>query len=111
VSAGTTVTLDAGDAEGDFIFNISGYVTFGAGVNVVVENAKEGTRVIWNITGTYISTGADSNIIGLLLANGYVSTGANSTVKGVNGSGGGVYSATSYITAGAGAIIGDAKEK
>ena len=58
------------------------------------------TRVIWNITGTYISVGADANIIGDLLAKTYVSTGENSTA-------GGAYSATSYVTVGAGAQINE----
>jgi hypothetical protein len=98
VSAGTTITLDAEGKAGVFIFNISGYFGVGAGVNVVMINDTEDTRVIWNITGTYISVGSDANIIGDLLANTYVSTGANSTV-------GGAYSTTSYVTLGAGAEI------
>jgi predicted acyltransferase (DUF342 family) len=98
VSAGTTITLDAEGKAGVFIFNISGYLDFGAGVNVVMINDTENIRVIWNITGTYISVGSDANIIGDLLAKTYVSTGANSTV-------GGAYSTTSYVTLGAGAEI------
>jgi predicted acyltransferase (DUF342 family) len=100
VSAGTTITLDAEGKAGVFIFNISGYLSFGAGVNVVMINDTEDTRVIWNITGTYISVGADANIIGDLLAKTYVSTGANSTA-------GGAYSATWYVIVGAGSKIND----
>jgi hypothetical protein len=55
VSAGTTITLDAQNLPGVFIFNISDFLSFGAGVNVVMINDTEDTRVIWNITGTYIS--------------------------------------------------------
>jgi hypothetical protein len=81
-------------------------LSFGAGVNVIILNAKPTTRVIWNVTGTYISIGADSHIKGLLLANTYVATGANSTVTSANSSPiCGVFSATSYVVAGAGAKI------
>jgi predicted acyltransferase (DUF342 family) len=100
ISAGTTITLDAEGKAGVFIFNISGYLSFGAGVNVVMINDTEDTRVIWNITGTYISVGVDANIIGDLLAKTYVSTGANSTA-------GGAYSATWYVIVGAGSEINE----
>ena len=100
VSAGTTITLDAQNESGVFIFNISDFLSFGAGVNVVMINNTQDTRVIWNITGTYISVGADANIIGDLLAKTYVSTGENSTA-------GAAYSATSYVTIGAGSEINE----
>jgi predicted acyltransferase (DUF342 family) len=100
VSAGTTITLDAQNQSGVFIFNISDFLSFGAGVNVVMINDTEDTRVIWNITGTYISVGADANIIGDLLAKTYVSTGENSTASAA-------YSATSYVTVGAGSEINE----
>lgn len=109
VSADTTIVLDAQGENGDFIFNISDYLSFGARVDVVLLNPATSpatNRVIWNVTGTHITTGEQSNVVGLLLSNGYVSTGAKSTVKGVGSSAGGVYSATSYITLGAGAAIG-----
>jgi hypothetical protein len=100
VSAGTTITLDAEDKAGVFIFNISSLLSFGAGVNVVMINDTEDTRVIWNINDTYISVGANANVIGDLLAKTYVSTGENSTV-------GGAYSITSYVTLGAGSEINE----
>lgn len=109
VTAGKTITLDAaGQENSSFIFNISGYLTFGSDVNVVVINGNENTRVIWNSTGNYISIGANANIIGTILAHSYVSTGANSTVSGVGTSCGVVQAATSYVSIGAGATIGDA---
>jgi predicted acyltransferase (DUF342 family) len=100
VSAGTTIWLDAdGMSNAEFIFNSSDYVTFGDSVNVVVING-ENASVIWNVTGTYISVGANANIPGTLLAASYVSTGANSTISG------GAFSATSYVAIGAGATVG-----
>jgi predicted acyltransferase (DUF342 family) len=100
VSAGTTITLDAEGKAGVFVFNISDFLSFSAGVNVVMINNTEDTRVIWNITGTYISLGADANIIGDLLAKTYVSTGENSTASAA-------YSATSYVTVGADSKISE----
>jgi hypothetical protein len=101
VSADVTITLDAQGNDTDFIINISDYLSFGAGVKVVLANAPAGhsIRVLWNVTGTYISLGADAEIEGLLLANTYVSTGANSKLKG------GAYSATSYVATGADSTI------
>ncbi|MFT7671358.1 MAG: putative acyltransferase (DUF342 family) [Planctomycetota bacterium] len=98
VSASTIITLDAATGD-EFIFNVSGYVSFGAGVIVEVINGTGNTKVIWNVTGTYISVGANAKITGTLMANVYVSTGAGSVVDGA-------YSATSYVTVGAGATVG-----
>ncbi|MFT7579201.1 MAG: hypothetical protein ACI9MR_000863, partial [Myxococcota bacterium] len=67
----------------------------------------DNTRVIWNATGGYISIGANANIVGTILARGYVSTGAGSSVTGVGDHCGAVYSGTSYVSIGAGAVIGD----
>jgi cytoskeletal protein CcmA (bactofilin family) len=107
VTAGVTITLDAEGQDGDFIFNISNYLTFGAGVNVVVINGTDNTRVIWNATGGYVSVGANANIVGTILARDYVSTGADSSVMGVGDCSGAVYSGASYVSIGAGAVIGD----
>ena len=106
VTAGVTLTLDAQDSDGDFIFNISNYLTFGAGVNVVVVNGTANNRVIWNATGGYVSIGANANIVGTILAREYVSTGADSSVSGVGYCGGAVYSGASYVSIGAGAVVG-----
>jgi cytoskeletal protein CcmA (bactofilin family) len=110
VTAGMTLTLDAQNTDGDFIFNISNYLTFGAGVNVVVVNGTGNNRVIWNATGGYVSIGANANIVGTILAKEYVSTGANSSVSGVGECSGAVYSGASYVSIGAGAVIGGTKD-
>jgi cytoskeletal protein CcmA (bactofilin family) len=109
VTAGVTLTLDAQNLEAaDFIFNISNYLTFGAGVNVKVKviNGTPNTHVIWNATGGYVSIGANANIVGTILARAYVSTGADSSVTGVGDCGGAVYSGASYVSIGAGVVIG-----
>lgn len=119
VSPSVIITLDAEGSDADFIINVSSYLSFGADVKVKMINlpgtttAADGTttenpnysefnqpRVIWNITGTYISLGANTEIEGTLMAKTYVSTGANSVAKG------GVYAATQYVGTGEGATIG-----
>ncbi|MFT7622487.1 MAG: hypothetical protein ACI9WU_001660, partial [Myxococcota bacterium] len=107
VTAGVTLTLDAEGQDSEFIFNISSYLTFGAGVDVVVINGTDNTRVIWNATGGYISVGANANIVGTILARDYVSAGAHATITGVGDYCGAVYSGASYVSIGAGAAIGD----
>jgi hypothetical protein len=107
VTAGVTITLDAENADSEFIFNIGSYLGFGAGVNVVVINGTDNTRVIWNATGGYISIGANANIVGTILARDYVSAGANASLTGVGDYCGSVYSGTSYVSIGAGATVGD----
>jgi cytoskeletal protein CcmA (bactofilin family) len=107
VTAGVTLTLDTqGDPDAEFIFNFSNYLSFGAGVNVVVIGGTDDTRVIWNATGGYVSVGANANIVGTILAKEYVSTGANSSVTGFGSCSGAVYSGASYVSIGANAAIG-----
>jgi predicted acyltransferase (DUF342 family) len=106
VAADQTITLDAQGQDSVFIFNVSDYLVFGAGVDVVVANGTDKTRVIWNATGNYVSIGAGTNIIGTILAHEYIVTGAASTVRGAGDSCGGVYSATSYVSIGAASTIG-----
>ncbi|MFT5584885.1 MAG: putative acyltransferase (DUF342 family) [Cognaticolwellia sp.] len=109
VTANKTITLDARDkSDSVFIFNVGNYLTFGAGVEVVVINAPENdnTRVIWNATGGYVSVGANANIVGTILAKEYVSTGADSSITGAGDTCGAVYSSMSYVSIGAGASIG-----
>jgi UDP-3-O-[3-hydroxymyristoyl] glucosamine N-acyltransferase len=105
VAADKTISLDAQGQDSEFIFNIHNYLSLGAGVKVIILNGTDNTRVIWNVTGGYVSMGANSNIVGTILANGYVVTGANSIISGAGDSCAGVYS-SSYIFIAAGATIG-----
>lgn len=108
-TAGITLTLDANHQDSAFIFNVSNYLSFGAGTIIDVINAiGTDTNVIWNSHGAggYTSIGANSEIVGLILATTYASVGANASVTGVNSSCGGVFSATSYVSLGANASVG-----
>jgi hypothetical protein len=106
-TAGTTITLDALGQDSEFIFNIDNYLTFGAGVRVVVVNATANTSVTWNAPAGYITLGDGANIVGTILARTHVVVGANATVRGADTScSGAVYAATSYVSIGAGATVG-----
>ena len=104
-TAGVKLTLDAQNLDGDFIFNISGYLSFGADTVVEVINGTGNNNVIWN-TGSYAATGAKSDIVGTILAHTYVTVGANALVSGTYGGCGGVFAATGYVTLGANATVG-----
>jgi cytoskeletal protein CcmA (bactofilin family) len=106
-TAGITLNLDAtGVEDADFIFNVSNYLSFGAGTIINVIGGNDDTSVVWNTPGGYTSVGANARIVGTILANTYASTGAYSTVTGSGDSCGGVFSATSYVTVGANATVG-----
>ncbi|MFT6905159.1 MAG: cytoskeletal protein CcmA (bactofilin family) [Oleiphilaceae bacterium] len=109
-TADITITLDAlGQSDAAFIFNVSDYLSFGAGTVIDVINVPYGddnTSVVWNTPGGYTTIGANAKIVGTILANTYASTGAYSTVTGSGNSCGGVFSATSYVTVGANATVG-----
>jgi len=107
-TAGITLTLDAQNRpNADFIFNVSNYLSFGAGTIIdVINTVDDNTSVVWNTPGGYTSVGANAKIVGTILANTYVSTGAYSTLTGSGNSCGGVFSATSYVTVGANATVG-----
>ena len=107
LAAGKTTYLDAqDDPNAEFIFNISDYLTFGAGANVAVTNGGSNARVIWNVTGGYVTVGAGAKVVGTVMAYGYVSTGANAVLSGAGASCGGVYSVASYVSIGAYATVG-----
>jgi hypothetical protein len=106
-TAAKTITLDAAGEDSEFVFNIGNYLSFGAAVEVVVVNGTANTSVIWNAPAGYITVGDGANIIGTILAQTHVVVGANSTLSGADTScSGAVYSATSYISVGAGATVG-----
>ena len=109
-TANTTIILDAQNTpNAAFVFNVDSYLVFGAGVTVsVINDPCDSSLVIWNATGGYISVGAGADIVGIVLAHTYASTGAGSTVSGSGAAcPGAVYSATSYVSVGATATVGD----
>jgi hypothetical protein len=105
-TAGITIQLNAHDQPGNWIFNITDILSFGANTKIELINpGPEGTnRIIWN-SGGYTSVGAGAQIKGTILAHTYASTGAGSTLSGVD-SCGGIFSATSYVSIGADSLVG-----
>jgi len=111
--AGITLTLTGGY---DYIFNIADMLSLGAGTIIVMTDCSGcgGGSVTWNMGG-YASVGAHAEMIGAVFAGGYISTGVDSEISGANAPStlgmyeasysGGLFSATSYVTIGAGGKV------
>ena len=99
-----TLTLDDQGIQHDWVFNISDYLVTGASTSVVMMNPHSGSTVTWNVGNGYVALGATNNFLGTILANQYISVGANTTVRHINTSCG-MYSAASYVSTGAGAVV------
>lgn len=99
------------DAQGlnnqTWVFNTADILSIGAGVNMQMINPGLNNSVYWNSTG-YSTIGAGALVKGIVLANTYVSVGANAVVANINSNNscGGVFSQTSYVSTGDGAVIG-----
>jgi hypothetical protein len=117
--AGITLTLTGGY---DYIFNIADMLSLGAGTIIVMTDCSDfgsvcgsgSGSVTWNMGG-YASVGAHAEMIGAVFAGGYISTGVDSEISGANAPStlgmyeasysGGLFSATSYVTIGAGGKV------
>ena len=105
-TAGTTITLDGQNRTGQFwVFNIGDILSTGELSRVVLINGATADSVVWN-SGGYASLGADSLFVGTLVANAGISVGANAAATNTGSSCGGLFSALSFISVGAGARIG-----
>jgi predicted acyltransferase (DUF342 family) len=104
-TAGITITLDDEGEGSAFVFNIDSYLAFGASTTIEVINSTPDTTVIWN-TGGYTTIGADSIVIGTILAGSYVTTGEGTTLTGIDDACGGVFTTVAAVTLGADNIMG-----
>ena len=105
-SAGTTLYLDGQGLDDQYwVFNITDILATGASTNITLINAGANSSVIWN-TGGYATLGANSNFVGIILANDYISVGAHAKLTGVGNSCGGLYSAASYVSMGDSSSVG-----
>jgi hypothetical protein len=105
-TAGTTITLDGQNRTGQFwVFNIGDILSTGELSRVVLINGATADSVVWN-SGGYASLGADSLFVGTLVASASISVGANAAATDTGSSCGGLFSALSFISVGAGARIG-----
>jgi len=108
-TAGITITLDAQHQDNaSWVFNFRDIFVTGDGTKFKIINAGANDSVIWNAYGAggYASLGANTNLLGTLLATTYISVGAHASVLGTQGRCGGVYSATSYVDGGDTSVIG-----
>jgi hypothetical protein len=115
-TAGTTLYLDAQDADGAvWVFNIADILAFGGDTTItVINDIYDNAEVWWNVSttaspGGYASLGDGADVVGTIIAEDYVMIGANATVMAASTFGescGGVYSTTSYVSIGAFAAVG-----
>jgi len=107
IGAGQTITLDAQGVDNpQWVFNIPGSMSTGDSTIFEIVNGGANASVFWNL-GTFASIGASTQFLGTILADGYITIGASASMLGSNAdSCGGLYSATGYVTTGAGVIIG-----
>jgi hypothetical protein len=122
VTASSFITLEgSGDADESWVFNISNYMVWGAGSEVVLNNVHNDSNVIWNILGDSTGgadlgsavLGAGVDFTGSILANTFISVGGHypvnqegAYVTDAGSNCGGLYSATSYVSVGALSIVG-----
>jgi hypothetical protein len=105
--AGSTLTLDGqGKANQTWIFNVTSILALGANTTIELINAGEGASVIWNVHSGYGSIGAGAEILGTIYALNYISVGADSSITGPNGTNGGLFTQSNYMTFGAGVSVG-----
>jgi hypothetical protein len=105
--AGSTLTLDGqGLANQTWIFNVKSILALGANTKIELINAGEGASVIWNAHAGYASIGAGAEILGTIYALNYISVGADVIVTGPNGTNGGLFTQSNYMTFGAGVHVG-----
>jgi hypothetical protein len=80
--ANPTVYLDAGgDETAQFIFNVGSTLTTCAGSNIVLLNGAKAENVFWFL-GTALTMGADSTLVGNVLAGSAITIGANGNILG-----------------------------
>ena len=108
-TADITITLDAQHQDNaSWVFNFRDIFVTGDGTKIKIINAGANDSVVWNAYGAggYASLGANTKLLGTVLATTYISVGAHADVIGTQGRCGGVYSATSYVNGGDTSVIG-----
>jgi acyl-coenzyme A thioesterase PaaI-like protein len=80
--AGTTITLDGqNDRDSKFLFQAATTLTVGIGCHIVLINEARVENVVWAV-GTTVTTGANVNFIGSIMAGTAVTFGANTILEG-----------------------------
>lgn len=106
-TASTSLTLDAMGLDNQiWVFNIADILSFGASWDVNIIHPGLNNLVFWNVTDGYASVGAGSAVLGTIFAKDYISIGAGATVTAGSLGCSGVYSQSSYVSTGDGAVVG-----
>jgi hypothetical protein len=99
-TAGITLTLDGNNETNFWVFNIDTLITFGANTTIKLLNVTPDSTIIWNTSG-YTFVGAESTVIGTIIAGTYITTGAGATLTGIDNACGNIFSIAGAITLGA----------
>lgn len=106
-TAGTTLLLDGHGLDNQsWVFNITDILAIGASTLTRILNPGLNNTVYWNVLDGYASVGASATLTGTILAKTYISVGANTIVRAADGTCGGIYSRTSYVSTGDSSRIG-----
>ncbi|MFT6915248.1 MAG: MSHA biogenesis protein MshQ [Motiliproteus sp.] len=103
--AGSLLTFDGEGEEGHWLIHSESYIALGASTKILLENVTPGSTITWN-SNTYISAGANAELLGTFFADTYISTGTGTTLEGIGGTCGGLLTTNDYVSLGAGSIIG-----
>jgi MSHA biogenesis protein MshQ len=105
-TAGITLTLDGKGKDDFWIFNIDTFAVFGANMLLDLIDVTDNSTLIWNIGG-YTTTGANTDLFGVILSGSYITTGASTKLAGIGNACGGIFTVTGAITIGATNTIGN----
>ena len=102
-TAGITLTFKGAlsDEPEEWLINVDTYISFGANLIIELdENVAPGSTITFN-SGSYTTIGANSILIGTIFAGTYITTGENTTISGVLEDCGGMFATNGAITMGA----------
>jgi predicted acyltransferase (DUF342 family) len=107
-TAGITLTFKGSlsDEPEEWLINVDSYISFGANLKIKLdENVAPGSTIVFN-SGTYTTIGANSNVIGTIIAGTYITTGEKTTITGIGSDCGGMFATNGAITIGARSTFG-----
>jgi predicted acyltransferase (DUF342 family) len=107
-TAGITLTFKGSSSREpeEWIINVDNYISFGANLKIKLdENVASGSTIVFN-SGTYTTIGANSNVIGTIIAGTYITTGEKTTITGIGSNCGGMFATNGAITIGARSTFG-----
>jgi predicted acyltransferase (DUF342 family) len=107
-TAGITLTFKGSlsDEPEEWLINVDSYISFGANLKIKLdENVAPDSTIVFN-SGTYTTIGANSNVIGTIIAGTYITTGEKATITGIGSDCGGMFATNGAITIGARSTFG-----